>query len=274
MTRFPTLDGFGPTRQTLHRYTQAVGAILREHAIPHDEWWHVALRVTPEGLVSDNVPLPDGGVMALRIDLHEHIVQLLASDGGVTTFNMTAGRTATEMGEDLIDAVARLGLHAEYQRDRFLSDDDAVYEPEAAARFFRALVNADRAFKNHRAGLAGDVSPVNFWPHGFDLSMEWFGSRQVEQDENGETSVLPAQLNLGFYPAGSDKDTYFYSNPWPFEEARLTGRPLPGTASWHTSGWQGAYLPYTAVSANDNPDGILLEFARAVYEIASPTLLA
>lgn len=273
MNRFPTLDGFGPTRKTLHLYTRAVGAILREHAVPHDQWWHVALRVTPEGLVSDNVPLPAGGVMALRIDLQSHAIQLLSSDGSVASFDMTAGRTGGEMGEDLIEAVAGLGLHAEYQRNLFTSDETAPYDPEAAARFFRALVNADRAFKNHRAGLAGDVSPVNFWPHGFDLSLEWFGSRQVAYEEAGEARVEPAQLNLGFYPGESDEAAYFYSSPWPFDAERLINRPLPGPATWHTGDWQGAHLPYTALAAGDNPDEHLLEFARVVYEIASPSLL-
>ncbi len=274
MTHFPTLDDFGPTRQTLHTYVKAVGAVLREHAVPHEKWWHVALRVTPEGLVSDNVPLPAGGVMALRIDMQTHTIQLLSSDGDVTSFDMIAGLSGTEMGEALIEAVAALGLHAEYQRERFADDTPATYDREAAGRFFTALVNADRAFKNHRATLAGDVSPVNFWPHGFDLSMEWYGNRMVEYAENGNVSQLPAQLNLGFYAGESDDAAYFYSNPWPFEAERLTNHALPGAASWHTNGWQGTYLPYGAVAASDVSDETLLAFARAVHEIAAPTLEA
>ncbi len=274
MTYFPTLDGFGPTRQTLHGYTKVVSAILREHAVPNEKWWHLALRVTPEGLVSDNVPLPDGGVMALRVNMQHHAIHLLSSDGEVTPFDMTAGLSGTGMGEALIEAVAALGLHAEYQRERFADDTAATYDREAADRFFTALVNADRAFKNHRAGLAGDVSPVNFWSHGFDLSMEWFGDRMVAYVEDGNVSQLPAQLNLGFYAGESDDAAYFYSNPWPFEAERLTSHALPGAASWHTDGWQGAILPYAALTASGEPDEYLAEFARSVHEIAAPTLEA
>lgn len=272
MAHFPTLDGFGPTRKTLHVYTRAVGAILREHAIPHEKWWHIGLRVTPEGLVSDNVPLPNGGVIALRIDMQNHLIRLLSSDGAITSFDMAAGMTGSEMGQALIGAVAELGLHAEYQRERFTDNTPGTYEREVAGRFFTALVNADRVFKNHRAGLAGDVSPVNFWPHGFDLSMEWYGSRMVEHEEDGKVSHLPVQLNLGFYPGQSDDVAYFYSNPWPFESDQFTGYQLPGAATWHTNGWQGTYLPYEIVAASNEPEDYLLEFARAVYDIATPIL--
>ncbi len=79
---------------------------------------------------------------------------------------------------------------------------------------------------------------------------------------------MPAQLNLGFYPGEDDDTSYFYSNPWPFEADKLLGRALPDGAVWHTEGWQGAMLPYTATKDEEQ----LLAFAAAVFDIASPLL--
>ena len=61
MSLFPSLDGFEPTRKTLHLYAQAVGVVPRVHAAAHDKWWHISLRVTPTGLKTAVFDLPTLG---------------------------------------------------------------------------------------------------------------------------------------------------------------------------------------------------------------------
>ena len=113
---------------------------------------------------------------------------------------------------------------------------------------------------------------MQFWPHGFDLAMEWYGTRVERTEEGGEVKELPAQLNLGFYPGADDASSYFYSNPWPFDGDKLLSRALPAGASWHTEGWQGAMLPYPALRDDPQAEERVLEFARAVYDVAAPLL--
>ena len=43
-----------------------------------------------------------------------------------------------------------------------------AYDPEAAQRFWRALIQADRVFKIFRSGFLGKVSPVHFFWGSFD----------------------------------------------------------------------------------------------------------
>jgi hypothetical protein len=272
MTIFPSLNGFGPTRETLHLYVQAIGVIPRAHAIAHPKWWHISLKVQPGGLVTDNIALPGGGICNLRMDLHSHMIVLAASDNRSQTFDMRAGMTSTEMGNDIINAVGRLGLSADYGRQRFESDDPREYDPDVVGRYFMALVNADQAFKKHLAQVDGNTGPVQLWPHGFDLSGEWFGTCVVTAEEHGETKENPSQLNLGFYPGNNDDESYFYSNPSPFEASRLLDKPLPTGASWHTEGWEGTLLPYKELINDPNPKIRLLNYAQAVFDIASPTL--
>ncbi|MDX1614357.1 MAG: DUF5996 family protein [Candidatus Promineifilaceae bacterium] len=270
-TIFPPLDNLEPTRQTLHLYARAIGVVPRAHAEPHPKWWHISLRVVPDGLKSTRMALPDGGTFWLKMDLTAHKSYLLTSDERVWEFDMTAGLTGTEFGDQILAAVAELGLEGDYARERFESDETRDYDPAAVADFLTALVNADRIFKEHRAKLSGDVSPVQLWPHGFDLAFEWFGTRTQTFEENGEVHEYPSQLNLGFYPGG---DPYFYSNPWPFEGDQLLGKELPEGASWHTEGFEGTILPYSELQEEPDAETRLLEYARRVYELAAPTLTA
>ncbi len=269
---FPDLTALEPTRKTLHLYAHAVGVVPRAHAIKHPKWWHISLKVRPEGFVTDSMPLPGGGSFALRMDLRRHEVVLQDSRGQAKSFDMQAGLTGTDFGNQLIGALADWGLDGEYAREKFEDSEPREYAPAQAERLFTAMVNAANLFEQHRATLPGSMGPVQIWPHGFDLAFEWFGTRQVPNEEPGETKTLPAQLNLGFYPG--EPEPYFYSNPWPFEKDALVGSPLPPGARWHTESWQGTYLPYARLAGNPHAGADLLAFAKAVYKISAPTLTA
>ena len=271
MSLFPSLDGFEPTRQTLHNYAHAVGVVPRAHATFHPKWWHISLRVMDNGLKTAVMDLPNGETFWLEMDLRHHLVRLQTSYGGTQAFSLAAGLTGTEFGDQLLAAVADLGLEGEYAREKFENDDPRQYDPAQAENFLTALTNANRIFNDHRATLTGKTGPVQLWPHGFDLSFEWFGTRVETYEEHGEVTASPSQINLGFYPGG---EPYFYSNPWPFETDKLVHAPLPPGAKWHTEGWQGTMLPYSELAGDDQAEARLRAFAKAVYETASPTLLA
>jgi hypothetical protein len=273
MTLFPSLDGFEPTRQTLHLYSQAVGVIPRAHGIAHPQWWHISLKIRPDGLATDNIPLPGGGILGLRLDLRQHQIVLETSQGDTRLFGMAAGLTGTEMGDMVITAVAEFGLTADYARAKFENDEPRTYDPDQAQRYFDLLVEIDRIFKTYKTTLTGQTGPVQVWPHGFDLAFEWFSGRTVTHEEHGKTQEYPAQLNLGFYPGNADTPPYFYSNPFPFAADELLDKPLPPGARWHTNGWQGTLLPYAVLVNDANAEKNLREFAQAVYNLTVSTLV-
>lgn len=272
MKPFPSLNDFGPTRQTLQLYARAISAVARVHGINHPKWWHISLKVTPSGLISDNIPTPSGGILAFRMDFQLDQIVAWNSSGRQMAYSMASGTSGTAMGEQLIAAAAENGLFGEYQHERFENDDLTGYDREIANRFFKALVSADRVLKKHRARLSGDTSPVQLWPHGFDLATEWFGTRMETYEEAGETRAIPAQINFGFYPGEDDATSYFYCNPWPFDADRLLNHALPAGAAWHTEGWQGTILPYTEVCDQENAEDRLLDYAKAVFDLAQPLL--
>jgi hypothetical protein len=268
---FPTLADWEPTRKTLHLYSKVVSAVSRVHAEPHPKWWHISLTVQPEGLVTDPMALRQGGSFRLELNLRRHQIVLSTSDGEERRFDMTAGLTATEMGDEVLGAVSELGLTGDYDRQRFESEEPRTYDPAAAESILAALVRADSILRLHRETLEGEVGPVQLWPHGFDLSFEWFGTRVESYKENGKAQEMPAQINFGFYPG---EPIYFYANPWPFDTDKLVDRPLSGGAAWHEEGWQGTMLPYANVAGDPEADERLLFYFDEVYKVASPTLLA
>ncbi len=269
MSLFPSLADFEPTRKTLHIYANAIGVVPRTHAASHDKWWHVSLRVTSTGLKTAVFPLPNSETAWLEMDLTQHVVRLQTSYGGTFTISMQVGLSGTEFGDQVLTAVADLGLVGDYAREKFEDDAPRLYEPEQAAAFFTALSNTHDIFSAFRSKLNGRMGPLQLWPHGFDLSFEWFGTRTVAYEENGKQQEALAQLNLGFYPGD---DPYFYSNPWPFEEKLLEAN-LPNNARWHTEEWQGAVLPYAALIDDANAAERLQAFAQHIYELAAPTLM-
>ncbi len=273
-TSFPSLEGFEPTRQTLQLYSRVVSAVPRAHGQFHPKWWHVSLKVQPDGLITDKVALPDGRALRLKIDLVNHGIVLTVDDTPVHTLSMTEGKSSTALADDLLTEVAEFGLSGPYDRHRFENNEPREYDPARVGDFLSALVNADRIFKQHRLTLRGQTGPVQLWPHGFDLSFEWFGTRVQVYEEHGERQEFPSQLNLGFFLGSPGIAPYFYSNPWPFEADALLGQPLPDGAIWHTEGWQGTLLPYKALVGNPNAEERLLGYARRIFELTAPTLTA
>jgi len=272
MTGFKSLDEFEETKKSLHIFSEGLAAIPRAHAVVHPRWQHISLRVTPRGLQTGNIPLPDGGSLEGIMDLRDHTIQLETSFGESRSLQMYVGMTGTEMGDALQGIAAEFGLSGEVDRSRYEDPERRKYNPMQAEQFFHILLEVERIFQTHRADLPDFTSPIQFWTHGFDLSLEWYSSQLVEYQENGSIQIMPAQINLGFYPGGAEVEPYFYSNPWPFEAAALLEKELPPGARWHTEGWQGSIFPYQELVKRPDAKARLLEYARAVFEIARPTL--
>lgn len=266
----PLPETWEETRATLHAYSRGVSAVPRAHALAHPKWWHVGLEIGPTGLATPPVALPAGGAFQLRMDLRKHATSLETSHGEALDFDMTAGVSGTGFADQLIAAISDLGLEGDYDRSKFENDEPRKYDPDAAETYFAALTDVVAAFRSHAHSLEGEPGPVHHWPHNFDTSVEWYGTRMVEHEEGGEAEQLPAQINLGFYPEGRP---YFYSNPWPFDEA-LTASELPHGAEWHTEGWQGTILYYDTLVGDPAALRKVQEYAAAVHQLASPGLTA
>lgn len=274
-TNFPDLQGFEPTRATLHAYSKVVGAMPRALAEPHPKWWHISLKIHPGELVTDEMKMPSGDTFYLAMNFVTHTVDLCLSTGERPGWRMDAGLTANQLAEQLIHQLEELGLAGDYNYEKFQNDEPRAYDPRHADAFFRALTQIDAILKQHRERLSGDRGPVQLWPHGFDIAFEWFGTRSIQYEEDGHKTSYPAQINFGFSPGeASHPQPYFYSNPFPFEDEKLVGRALPHGARWFTESWKGSLFEYASLVGDPEAGQKLLDYYMAVYEIAWTSLVA
>jgi hypothetical protein len=154
----------------------------------------------------------------------------------------------------------------------------ASYDPDAAQRCWRALVQADRVLRAFRGRFLGKCSPVHFWWGGFDLSCTRFSGR-VAPPHPGGIPNLPDWItreaysheciSAGWWPGGgalSEAAFYAYSYPEPtgFPQAQVR----PAAAYYHPQ-MREFILPYAAVREAPDPDAFLGEFLQSTYEAAA-----
>jgi hypothetical protein len=151
------------------------------------------------------------------------------------------------------------------------------YEPDAIHRFWLALVEADRVFKEFRGRFLGKASPVHFFWGGFDLATTRFSGRPAPPHPGGVPNCADWVMqeayshevsSCGFWPDGSDEGS-FYSYAYP-EPAGYREWPVPEGA-YYDDELREFILPYRSVRTATDPDGTLLAFLQSTYEAASET---
>jgi len=267
----PALGSWEGTRDSLQAYARVLGAIRGDLVEPHPQWWHISLQPEAKGLTTGDISSqkPDAKRISARIDLEltEHVAVLHA--GQATQTSARLGEvTPTELGDWLLKGLTEIGFEAEPPVEKWQNDQPQPYAPDEADRYLGSLTAVAEVFSLIRENLPGKVSPVQLWPHHFDLSFEWFGERTIVHEEHAETREAPSQIGFGFSTGDEGHPgAYFYANPWPFDEALLR-HELPGAARWNTEGWQGSLLPYDAVATQTG----LATYLQRVFELASPDL--
>jgi Family of unknown function (DUF5996) len=277
--------GWGDTYATLHLWTQIVGKIRLSRTPWLNHSWHVTLYVTARGLTTS--PIPDGArSFEIEFDFIDHALRISISSGARRQFPL-AGHSVASFYVLLIAALADLGIHVtidempnELPEPVKFSDDSvhAFYDGDAARRFFRILVSADRVFKQFRSGFLGKASPVHFFWGSFDLAVTRFSGRPAPRHPGGVPHLSDAVASeayshevssAGFWP-GSGAIDYpaFYSYAYPEPAGFRTTKVKPDAAFFHEA--LGEFvLPYDAVRTAADPDRALLDFLQSTYEAAA-----
>ena len=240
------------TRDTLQGYASVLGKIRRSLTPYQRHWWHVSLRVSASGLTTTPIPAPQGS-FELGLDLTRHRAWFAASTGDRDTLALS-GRPATELLDWAVHRAGVVGAEPSLERQDHPGEAGS-YDRDAAGRYFRALVRIDSALKSFGGALRGPTSPVQLFPHHFDLSMNWFSGRLVPGVDPEDEESADEQMNFGFSTGdGYVPDAYFYATAYPLPED-LPRTDMPPGATWHTEGARMAVLPYTELlgEAGDEP---------------------
>jgi len=273
------------TCATLQLWTQIVGKIRLAQTPWLNHSWHVTLYVTARGLTTSPIPYR-GGTFQIDFDFVDHALLISSSDGRDRRLPLAAMPVA-DFHDRLMAALAELGIRVRihgspnelpdpipFRADR----EHAAYDLDAAQRFWRVLVQADRVLKQFRTGFLGKVSPVHFFWGSFDLAVTRFSGRRAPLHPGGIPHLPDAVTreayshevsSAGFWPGGSAIDyPAFYSYAYPTPE-RFAAAPVRPDAAFFHEALGEFILPYDAVRIAAAPDEMLLGFLQTTYEAAA-----
>src|SRR3569832_211872 len=280
------LPDWQDTYATLHLWTQIVGKIRLAQTPWTNHSWHVPFYVAARGLTTS--PMPYGArVFQIDFDFIHHRLFIHASDGGNKSMAL-ASRSVADFHSELFAHLAELGLEVEIDTmpceiaDCIPFEQDhvhACYDAKYAHRFWRALVQADRVFKQFCARIFVKASPVHFFWGSCDLAVTRFSGRSAPAHPGGVPN-LPDTVareayshevsSAGFWPGGGGvyDEAAFYSYAYPGQDGFAEARIAPKEAGWSKA--LGEFiLPYAAMRASDDPESTLMTFLQSTYVAAA-----
>jgi len=273
------------TCETLQLWTQIVGKVRLARTPWLNHSWHVTLYVTARGLTTS--PIPDHArSFQIDFDFIDHVLIVATSDGGRREVPLRP-QSVADFYAAVMAALAALGIDVtismmpneipnavRFDQDR----QHASYDADAAQRFWRVLVDADRVFKRFRTAFLGKSSPVHFFWGSFDLAVTRFSGRRAPLHPGGVPNLSNEVAreayshevsSAGFWPGGGAIDyPAFYSYAYPSPDGFAAARVRPDEA-FFSSDLGEFILPYDAVRSAPQPDAALLAFLQSTYEAAA-----
>ena len=285
MTAWPELvvEEWHDTRDTLHMWSQIVGKVRMELTPLVNHWWNVPLYVSTRGLTTSPIPYR-GRSFAMTFDFVAHELVIETDDPDRRTVALRPKPVAT-FYEETMAALESLDIEVhilprpvEVEKAIPFADDyeHASYDPDAAHRFWRLLVQCDRVFTEFRSRYLGKVSPVHVFWGGLDLAVTRFTGRTAPKHPGGapncgdwvmEEAYSHEVSSAGYFPAGG-REGAFYSYAYP-EPAGYPTYPVSPEGAAYDAQLGEFLLPYEVVRTADDPDAVLLDFLQTTYAAAA-----
>jgi Family of unknown function (DUF5996) len=276
------ISPWSDTRDTLHLWTQVVGKVRLALEPMVNHWWQVPFYVSVRGLTTSLMHTGGRG-LEMEFDFCDHTLRIDTTDGSHRRVALEP-RSVADFYTEVMATLDELGVEAavvpipvEVVDATPFADDEhhCSYDPNAAQRFWIALVQADRALHRFRAEFFGKVSPVHFFWGSFDLAVSRFSGRPAPKHPGGVPNCPDRVQHLayshelsscGFWPGGSGEGS-FYSYAYPTPE-RFAEWPVKSPAFFDAT--LGEFLlPYADVRAATDPEAMLNEFLTSTYEAAA-----
>ena len=255
--RFPDLDpdATRATRDALHAYARVLGDWLKSTRARRKHWWQASLRPSLNGLTTGVIY----GAIDFEIELDFIASQLRLRTTGPDFALAMTGQSAASVAAWLDKQLIPFGIDpALVPGDEVRSEQTFEgYSADQVRRLQRALASVATALEGFRARIREETSPIQLWPHHFDLSMIWLPGAKVQDQDPADEEYADKQMNFGFLfgDAGID-EPYFYVTAYPLPEA-LPALELPAGTQWRSEGLSGAVLLYRDLVTMENPPAYL-----------------
>ncbi|WP_245160969.1 DUF5996 family protein [Blastococcus sp. CT_GayMR16] len=288
-TRWPALPvaDWQDTRDTLQLYTQVLGKVRMANAPLQNHWWNVALYPTARGLTTSLMPHPTGPSFQIDIDFLASRLDVATVEGQQRSLALEP-RTVADFHAAVLGVLDELGVPTSIWpmpveiADAVAFPDDRVhasYDPDAARRFWLALVEMTRVFEVFRSRFVGKASPVHLFWGGLDLAYTRFSGRGAPPHPGGAPNCGPQVMHeaysqevssCGYWRGPPGEEGVFYAYAYPEPPGYRATPVTPEGARWD-DGLAEFVLPYELVRTAADPDAVLLEFLQSTYEAAATT---
>jgi len=263
--KFPALDvdEIMDTRDAMHAYARVLVDCLKANQPKLKHWWHASLRPSLRGMTT--------GVIHANIDFEIELdfrnSQLhIQTAAGESHSELLRGQPVYQLVDVISDFLVSSGISGN-PADRFNLDVESTrqfdgFSEEQANLIGRVFSDVSATMLRFRAGLREESSPIQVWPHHFDMSMLWIPGEKIAGQDPDNEEYSDKQMNFGFV-LGDDSiaEPYFYITVYPLPDD-LPNVVLPAGAIWQTTPFAGALLRYESLADADSPTDYLLELWR------------
>ena len=272
------------THDALHRWLQVVGKLRLACAPWTNHSWHVTLALSARGLATGPLACGDGFYQA-EFDFLAHQLRIETSDGRSTSVPLRP-QSVAQFHAGVREALRSLGVPMDIRpqpceiADATPFDQDTAprpYDADAAQRYWRILLRADRVLRIFRARFLGKCSPVHFFWGAPDLAVSRFSGRTAPPHPGGVPNLPDWVLreayshevsSCGFWAGTGLGYPAFYSYAYPEPEG-FAQWPVQPAQAFYSGQLREFILPYEAVRTAPDPDAALLAFLQSTYEAAA-----
>jgi len=265
------------TADTLHMWTQIVGKTRLALSPLQAHWWNVPLYVSARGLNTSAMPY-GSEFLEVAFDFVSHDLKFSLSSGANLSIPLRA-QSVADFYREYQRSLSALGvvvpIHpvpVELQHPiPFVEDTEHTsYDPDAAHRFWRVLMSANKIFQQFSSRFVGKVSPVHFFWGSFDLAVTRFSGRPAPTREGADAITREAYshevISAGFWPGnGGFGEAAFYCYAAPAPKGLESVSIRPPKASYNKALGEFIYL-YEELRNESSPDEALLAFLESTYE--------
>ena len=266
-SRFPLIDveESATTRSSLHGYARVLGDILKACRPKRKHWWHASLRPALHGLSTGVVRSTQD--FELVLDLNASSCHARSNSGETLDIELL-GQSAFSFAKSLADFLRTCGVNAEnidsiVNAERDENGDDQ-YSSAVAGVLGQVLASVASELEHFRAGITEETSPIQLWPHHFDVSMIWLPGEKIPGQDPSNEEYSDKQMNFGFaFGDAGIPEPYFYVTAYPTHDG-LSDLELPTGAEWKTDGFSGVVVPYVQVAGCADPSSYLQDLWTTV----------
>jgi Family of unknown function (DUF5996) len=243
-------------------------------------WWNVPFYVSARGLSTSAMPY-GADFLEIEFDFVNHQL-LFRTSTGLSAYQPLRAQSVADFYTEFQKTLSDLGVYVEIYGTPvelahpipFAEDTEhASYDPDAAHRFWRILIQTEQVFQKFSSRFIGKISPVHFFWGSFDLAVTRFSGRPAPPREGADPITREAYshevISAGFWPGngGYGKAAFYcYAAPSP---ANLDAATISPAQAFWDRGLGEFILPYEDLRTSASPDEVLLTFLQSTYDAAA-----